>query len=281
MKTKSKIDYWDNFLNNQNYILWKNEKKKVLIKFFIEKIYRFYLYKWLDNFYYYFLYFLLIIIYALLILFILWIIYLIISSIIWEIFTNLDFENIILLIPFSIFFIVFFLMAYIFTKKIFIFWNWIKKGINKWNTSSLRKFIRPWFTMYTDKYGWDIMSDNISYYDILFNSYYIWILILISMLSYFIFINIHSELNILASIIIFFLLTYLSYKFNPYSLIILWIFMILFPFFIILTYIYTFIFRWYKWYSYIKYFPNKNIIDVFYYINFRYAKNKYYLIIEK
>jgi hypothetical protein len=38
MQTKTKQKYSTNFLNNQNYILGKREKKKVLSKFFVERI---------------------------------------------------------------------------------------------------------------------------------------------------------------------------------------------------------------------------------------------------
>ncbi len=41
----------ENFLNNQNYILWKFEKRDILIKYFIVKITRFYFFKWMDYFY--------------------------------------------------------------------------------------------------------------------------------------------------------------------------------------------------------------------------------------
>lgn len=40
MKTKTKSKYSENFLNNQNYILWKTEKKKLLSKFFVEKFFK-------------------------------------------------------------------------------------------------------------------------------------------------------------------------------------------------------------------------------------------------
>ena len=37
-KQKEKVNFDKNFLNNQNYILWKTEKKKLLSKFFVEKM---------------------------------------------------------------------------------------------------------------------------------------------------------------------------------------------------------------------------------------------------
>jgi len=39
MKTKTLKKYSENFLNNQNYILGKTEKKKLLSKFFVENIF--------------------------------------------------------------------------------------------------------------------------------------------------------------------------------------------------------------------------------------------------
>jgi hypothetical protein len=36
MQTKTRKKYSENFLNNQNYILGKTEKKKVLSKFFVD-----------------------------------------------------------------------------------------------------------------------------------------------------------------------------------------------------------------------------------------------------
>ena len=40
MKTRIKNKYSENFLNNQNYIIWTTEKKKLLSKFFVEKNYK-------------------------------------------------------------------------------------------------------------------------------------------------------------------------------------------------------------------------------------------------
>ena len=53
MKTKTLQKESINFLNNQNYILGKTEKKKLLSKFFIEKYIKLYFLQWVFKFNYY------------------------------------------------------------------------------------------------------------------------------------------------------------------------------------------------------------------------------------
>ena len=51
MKVKTLKKDTKNLLNNQNYILWKTEKKKLLSKFFVEKILNIYFFRLLSLFY--------------------------------------------------------------------------------------------------------------------------------------------------------------------------------------------------------------------------------------
>lgn len=188
-----------NFLNNQNYILWKTEKKKLLSKFFVENLVKnvfmilgFFEHLIIDNI------MLLFMIFFLLFLFFIWI-----------------YVNSFVLIIFSIFFLIMFYLGSIneikdYKKSFFVF------------KSKQEKYIKDYF----------ILNKN---YNIFFRL---------------------KIINILFFPFLFIVLLYLS----------------------LFSLIYTFVFRWIKWYNFIKNTLKQNLIEKFDSIEKVEAENRYYKV---
>lgn len=249
MKTKIIKEENKNFLNNQNYILGKTEKKKLLSKFFIENFFRKiinvfslsnslfynkkYIYKWNDymwsnreiNVFFIVLIYIILFVFALL---------------------SWDFKDIFYM--FIVFSPIFLIALYIVIKKFhFIV---IKKYsdffIVKWYSFFNYVLIMIFF-IYVLKYLWINFGD------------FWWVIVII-----WIFISafLNNSINFFNILFIPFIILFLFLSFIFYSF-------------------YVFILRWIKWFKIIKYTSKSKILNKFKNIDQSYAENKYYKIAEK
>lgn len=241
MKNKTKKKYTWNFLNNQNYVLGNTEKKKILSKFFIEKLIHF-LYKMSLSFK-----------------------------------SSLDLFIVLLLFIFflPLWFVVLlfvlkvnpFIAFFLSTTIVFIFSiikNFrnvkVKKNIkirdlfisNNVNLFSIIFIL--WILLVGGIYfltGWYILL----FYGVLFIIF--WTIELLNNIMVYLF-----RIKIIQIIMIpFYLLLLMIYAFN--------------------TFVYIFIFRWIKWFMFYKLLLKWNIIKNFDKINHNKAENKYYKIVSK
>ena len=241
-KQQKNIDFNKNILNNQNYILWKTEKKKLLSKFFVESFIKTILLffvkkdsifekenKLYSNIWgvmfiiYLFIFFYWLIVSNYILLFSFWILFLFLSYIIFSIIEvkkeTISFRE------------------YFFVKGKFSFW-----------------FI---FLSFISIFFWWIFM----FYIGLFN-YVAFYYIILFFLLIFLYEKWLSKIKIT---------NLLSFPF-----IILIVFLN-----IIYSLIKSFLFKWIKWYFFTKTKPITNILSKFKYLNKNYAENKYYKIEQK
>ena len=143
-KQEKNINFDKNLLNNQNYILWKTEKKKLLSKFFVEKSIK-YIYKIFTYFYSYWP----------LVIFLIWTIFLISYSILLIIFSHVPFGSKIFYIWFIPFIIY---VLYVWRDKLRV--NLFK--INKFSDFIFRKekFQIFKYTIYFLKFLFQMMVEH-------------------------------------------------------------------------------------------------------------------------
>ncbi len=240
-----------NFLNAQNYILWKTEKKKLLSKFFVEKFLKIF-YDFLAKLSFYFNEYIWI--------FILLFIYIIVNIIPFYIINDNDslqvlFYNWLML---TSFFLLYWLYYF---KKICIIKKYNKKQYKILN-------IKDYF----------FTKENNIYFPIFFISIYI-----ISFLDFF------SENDLLRtwfsflSILLWFLFYYKLKRFNIakikfLSILFLPILLLIFPFIFLYSTIYVFLIKWIKWYKFLKYKPQTKFLEKFEKLEKNFAENKFYKV---
>ena len=256
MKVKTLKNYTKNLLNNQNYILWKAEKKKLLSKFFIEKNLKniFNILNKFNNVIFSWKYFFLLpgIVFILSFIFL----------------TNDALKNGFLIIIWLITSILTIWMIYF----INIVWfknniSWIKNFkdffFKKGNNQDV-EFILWWIKFIL----WMIL-----FFYFVLNLSAIWILFWITELTYFVFLF----LFVFCIIFMVFFLSFNLLNTIVFLLILLWYLMLVW----IVSFIYTFLFKWDKWYIFIKYKPITQFLEKFKNIESKSAKNIYYEINEK
>jgi len=181
--------------------------------------------------------------------------------------------------------------VYFITISFYSFIKWIKKR----NTTDLKSFLKTpvqyekfsfsEYSKYVDEYNnaeynntnFDLKYNDFSIFAIL----YVLLIILFNVIVMYLSYHYFSIENVLYYMFIFFLIFFSFNLINLYSLVILLIYLLFLPFIIIFSFIYTFIFKKYKWYIFIKFKENNNLIKRFDEINNNYAINNYYLIKSK
>ena len=251
---KNKFVETINLLNNQNYILWKTEKRKLLSKFFIEKYIKFYVYYWVSLFYSIIVSFLKIIIVTFIMGFIFYNIY--------GIFMILTFSLSWILRVWFIF-VLFYFLYEIF--KLFIWW-YFKPNIK--NINNLKDFFSPPYMLKYNKKDTNIGFNLESFF------YIFVIFILTTSILYIPWIFISFPI-LVGTVAFIFILLFL--KFNLFSLIIFIFFVLSIPF----TFLYSFFIKSRKKYLFTKSKPNIKILKPFIKLKKNKAENKYYRIIEK
>ena len=254
----------NNLLNNQNYILWKTEKKKLLSKFFVEKNIQT-LYILLSWFY-----FLItnMFKYVLVIIFILFIWFIFFAPILSTLYNVFLYPKILTVVLWLLFwgFIIFIFYKIIWSYKTEILRRMKKMKIKKiWNFSD---FFR------TPKINFNNVDSKSVLY--LFPTYLLllWIVSTFLLKLEFAF----NQENI-AIFVIAVLLVWIPFiKINFYSLLLTPILLIIWLINIFLSLIYVFIIKGVVWYQITKYYPWNRFFEKFTKFNKQYAKNNYYKI---
>ncbi len=270
----------NNFLNNQNYILWKTEKKKLLSKFFVENS--------IKN----------------------------IFSILTKIYNIIN-EYLVKILIFSlfIFFIVVIFKIYwislyllIFIFLIFLAYLSYKSGIKKRTYSSNYSYL--WKSSFylpkkTEKIFsitnfksyflyWDISKEKWTSYNFFYSSEdNKWERNMITMKIFLIFPAIYSpiytydaffvgkvSISLFLWLNIFFLsiYVYFIFRFKVINTLLFPFLFIYILFIFIISIINIFLLKWINWYNFIKNTPEKNILKKFDTINKKFAQNKFYEI---
>ena len=256
-KQQKKLDFDKNLLNNQNYILWKTEKKKLLSKFFVEKNILFiqiFLYK-LDQ---------------------------IVEKhkimILYFSFSGLG------MIPLY-FLSNFFYLKYL-TEGFYLFlWYFVSSFI------SVISFTL-YFYIFDNKIYWDKFISIKSFKSYLMNKqmWFIWLFVFIALLfislSWFglLFEDIKMWLILLFWWLISFWFIYSIrwiFRLKLLNIIFLPVFIIIELFLLIYNLFKFFIFKWVKWFNITKLEPKTSLINKFSRIYRNYAENKYYKIQQK
>ncbi len=246
----------NNLLNNQNYILGKSEKKKLLSRFFVDKL-LFFIYKILNNvkqnikyekiiLYFFFFPFL--------------------FSLLLPLFykSDINTKECITLVNFIFIFLIFVVLIFIYS----IFSKFKhKKYISNKDVSLIRIF-------YSKKY-------NI--FSIIFFLSLVLIFIIIIHTRNECFLIKNTIFYYIFYFVLFFILffrkyTFFIFKINIIQLIFLPLYLIIFSFFFIWNIIYIFILKWINWYNLIKIKPESNILKKFNIINKQSAENDTYKI---
>ncbi len=244
-----------NFLNAQNYILWKTEKKKLLSKFFVEKflkIFYWILEKISNNFIY------------------IWIILFIIDfSLIIFIFFRLLKAKDSWLINILVFLIIFWLFfVYKFIK------NYSKIKLTKINIK-----ITNFSDFFTKNKSSNTYLEILYYLIFLFNIFIIFPILLAFLFEYLAFPK-SIAFILMFSFPFLGVLTIYSWV-NLYSLL-LFPFLSIIMFFIgIYSLIYTFIFKWINSYIFLKYKPQTKFFEKFKKLEKNLATNEFYLVEAK
>jgi len=214
----------NNLKNNQNYIFGQNEKRKILSKYFIEKIFKYQYFNLLSVFYNIVNYLIILI----------WLLFhiLLILSIIYFIYIDIfdrNYKNswLILLIP----------ILLISLWMLFWWWKYLKL-----DTKRIKSF-KQYFSL----------TKVISYNSKMYTN------------------NFKERINIHPKWIIYLLFLIISIILLPTFFIILLIN-------IIISLINIFLFKWIKWYFFIKFSPNSFILNKFNIITEKKAENEYYRI---
>ena len=255
-KQKKKIDSDKNLLNNQNYILWKTEKKKLLSKFFVEKNMKHVLN--LFNMVSYFIK---------KFLFVIFLIFLLFIAIKTIDIIYIDGSISLLIVP------IFLLAILIY----FLSWNNISKintigdyFINSevYNSDDNSYLSHKFINIFTPP----LIFGSIFYFSLYFE-------FLILTLGY-IFIWYFFTIIVIPLILAYFfekIMTWLNYI-NLLFFPLLLIYQIVY---FVFSVIYTFLLKREKWFHFIKYKPITQFFNKFKNIKSKSAKNKYYKIVEK
>lgn len=229
-----------NFLNNQNYILWKTEKKKLLSKFFVEKIFLF-----LINFLYYFTQVFIFVLAPTLIL------------LIFSFFIFPSFNPYYFFVFCTLFFTIFIYIQL--SKEKFYTKIDLKKLFYSKNYFSLILVLFILIFLFILPYwlnSWIYYSSFNSYLPYFWYYYPLLIILFLYFSKY----------------------TFKIFKIN-YALIIFFPFILLLSIFIyFLSFIYIFLLKWINWYKIIKKEPKAKFLEKFKKIEKNYAENKYYKI---
>ncbi len=255
----------NNFLNNQNYILWKTEKKKLLSKFFIQKSIK-KIYEILTLFYYYSV-----------------VIFFILFWFFWvsELIKKNGFSNSIILLFFMIIF--FFWSQYLFKfwkKDFFIQRKEINSFYNFLFIRDIFYFLQypilifsvfiPYFKKIKIKKNHIKKESKVDILKLFYTFLYPFILFIVSVIFWLFWLD--------NWIYIFLLLLVFFYFINIFSFIILPFFIITVFFITIYWLIYSFVFKWINWYRFLKAKPNVKKIWIFIELKTNFWKNKFYKI---
>ena len=259
----------NNLLNNQNYILWKTEKKKLLSKFFVEKNIQSF-YKILDGFYNI----------TLRVFVFVWVIIFTFSAI-WGILYHNNDDDLIGKVIWIVFQLGILYGFYFFRKEIFYTKIFCVKSLkdfvfrkNQFQISqTVFNILKMWLSMLFKERDFNIWSPK-SPTHLLQNIFYVLFVPLILGLFVFLFLDTHIIAQIIIYIILIIIFDVISLVWTlllPLLVITIWVSFLF-------TIISMFLLWWVRKLYFLKYSPQTKILKKFSQLESNYAKNNYYKI---